>query len=74
MQSFLHYYDQLEQHLPFKPSKWDRKYQIALLCVGGIFFIMAIVAFALHDHVPKPLFLKLMLDYKLSCSACAESR
>ena len=55
MQSFHYYYDQIEQHLPFKPSKWDRKYKIALVCLGGVFFTMAIVAFALHDRVPKPL-------------------
>jgi hypothetical protein len=39
--------------LPFKPSKWERKYKIAALCVLGLFFIMAIVAFALHDKVPS---------------------
>jgi len=46
-----YYYDKLEHHLPFKPSKWDRKYKIALLALGVLFFIMAIVAFALHDKV-----------------------
>jgi hypothetical protein len=51
MRSIHYYIDQVEQHLPFKPSKWDRKYKIAILCVGIVFFIMAIVAFALHDRV-----------------------
>ena len=46
-----YYYDRLEHHLPFKPSKWDRKYKLALLALGVLFFIMAIVAFALHDKV-----------------------
>ena len=54
MRSIRYYIDQVEQHLPFKPSKWDRKYKIAILCVGIVFFIMAIVAFALHDRV-RPL-------------------
>ena len=47
-----YYYDKIEHHLPFKPSKWDRKYKIALLALGAVFLIMAIVAFALHDQVP----------------------
>jgi hypothetical protein len=46
-----YYLDKVEQHLPIKPSKWDRKYKIAVLCLGIVFFIMAIVAFALHDKV-----------------------
>lgn len=46
-----YYYDRVEHHLPFKPSKWDRKYKILLLALGLVFFIMAIVAFALHDKV-----------------------
>jgi hypothetical protein len=51
MQPLRHYIDQIEEHLPFKPSKWDRKYRIALYCLGIIFVIMAIVGFALHDQV-----------------------
>jgi hypothetical protein len=45
------YVDQVEAHLPFKPSKWERKYKIAALCLLALFLIMAIVAFALHDKV-----------------------
>jgi hypothetical protein len=51
MQSLRHYFDQIEEHLPFKPSKWDRKYKIAFLCLVIVFVIMAIVGFALHDKV-----------------------
>jgi RsiW-degrading membrane proteinase PrsW (M82 family) len=51
MRSIYHYLEQLEQHLPIKPSKWDRKYKIAIFCVAIVFLIMAIVAFALHDRV-----------------------
>jgi len=48
---FQKYIDQVEEHLPFKPSKWERKYKILLLCLVGVFFVMAIVVFALHDKV-----------------------
>jgi hypothetical protein len=51
MRPLRYYVDQVEQHLPFKPSQWDSKYKIALLCVGILLFIMALVAFALHDKV-----------------------
>jgi len=47
---FQKYIDQVEAHLPFKPSKWERKYKILLLCLVGIFFVAAIVVFALHDQ------------------------
>jgi len=50
-----YYYDRVEEHLPVKPSKWDRKWKIAVICLALIFFIMALVAFALHDRVYNPL-------------------
>ena len=55
LQTLHYYYDRAEEHLPFKPSKWDRKWKIAILCLALIFLIMAIVAFALHDRVFFPL-------------------
>ena len=46
-----YYIDKIEEHLPFKPSKWKRKYKIAIVCLGVLFLIMVIVGFALHDEV-----------------------
>ena len=54
MRPVRHYIDQIEAHLPFKPSKWERKYQILALCLAGLFLIMTIVAFALHDQALVP--------------------
>jgi len=74
MQSIRYYIDRVEEHLPFKPSKWDRKYQLAILFLAILLFIMAIVAFVLHDKV-YTLFTcgELIIDCECSGSVCTES-
>jgi len=77
-QTVHYYYDQLEQHLPFKPSKWERKYKILLVGLGVLLLIMGLVAFALHDKVCFiPIVVLVGAEWFLDCecfsSVCSKS-